>query len=261
MLRVLATLRNHRNVLGNFIARDLKVKYRGTLFGYLWSLLEPLSLVGIYYFVFEVVVNRNIPHYPLIVILGVLPYNFMGGIITAGAASLVSNAALVRRVALPREVYVLGAVGSQLIVFFLSMLVVVPFFVIYDVPLNARMPLFLVAAVLMTFFATGIALVAACANVIFRDVGYVLRVGLRLFFYGSPVIYSVSIMAEKPDLLWYYLWNPVAVYLTMARSSLLGDPFLVPAPQLISAVVVAFASATFGAFTFRQWEKRAVKFL
>lgn len=261
MLRVLTTVRRHRNVLGNFIARDLKVKYRGTVFGYLWSLLEPLSLVLIYYFVFEVVVNRNIPHYPLIVILGVLPYNFMSGVVNAGAASLVSNAPLVRRVALPREVYVLAAVGSQLIVFFLSMLVVIPFFVIYDVPLNARMPLFLVAAVLMTLFATGIALVAACANVIFRDVGYVLRVVLRLFFYGSPVIYSVSIVAENPTLLEYYLWNPVAVYLSLARTSLLGDPFIVPMPQLASAVVVAFATATIGALAFRHWEKRAVKFL
>jgi ABC-2 type transport system permease protein len=261
MIGSLVAIGQHKNVLYNFIARDLKVKYRGTFFGYLWSLLEPLSLVVIYYFVLEIVVSRDIPHYPLVVILGVLPYNYVSGVINAGAGALTSNASLVRRVALPREIYVYASVASQAIVFVLSMLIVIPFLAVFQVTPGATLPLFVVSSILMTLFATGIALVAACANVILKDVGYVLRVLLRIFFYGSPVIYPVSMLHGKPEILAWYLWNPMAVYLSLVRSAILDQPIDLPAPQLVSSVIAALASFASGLWIFGRWEKTAVKFL
>ena len=127
------TVVRHHHVLVNFVLRDLKVKYRGTVLGYLWSLLEPLSLVLIYWFVFVVIARRGGPDYPLVVILGVLPFQFFNTVVASGAASLTANASLIRRVWLPRELFVIGTALSSLVVLGLSLLVCVPFLLLYQV--------------------------------------------------------------------------------------------------------------------------------
>jgi ABC-type polysaccharide/polyol phosphate export permease len=249
----------HKYVLANFVARDLKVKYRGTIFGYLWSLLEPLSLVGIYYFVFVVIARRGDHDYPLMVILGVLPYNYLSGVIQGGSIALTSNAPLIRRVYIPREIFVLAQVGSSLIVYALSMLVLVPFLFAYQVTPGWRLLYLPLAVALLTAFSTGVALVTACANAIFRDVAYVLRVVLRLLFYTAPIIYSVEMVPEALRRL--YLLNPVAVYVSLARNAVLDRPLPFGLLESLSATAVALVTLLVGALIFSRWEKKAVKYL
>ena len=88
MIRLFNVIQRHRYVLSNFVARDLTIKYRGTVAGYLWSLLEPLSLVAVYYFVFSVIAKRGEVDYPLIVILGLLPWNYFNGLIMSSAMAV-----------------------------------------------------------------------------------------------------------------------------------------------------------------------------
>ncbi len=256
MLRV---IQENQYVLENFIKRDLKVKYRGTLLGYLWSLLEPLSLVGIYYFLFDVIARVDEPGYALIVILGVLPYNLFGAIVQAGAVALTANASLIRRVYIPREVFVYAHVGSNCVVFALSMFAVVPFLFLYEVVPGWRLVFFALAAVLIVLFATGIAFFVACVNALYRDVGYVIRVTLRLLFYGSPLIYPISRVPE--EYLGIYLLNPLSVYLSLGRSAFMNQPFPFDELYLIYGIVVAIATFFGGALYFRKYEKKAVKFL
>lgn len=259
LLHLIKTARERKYVLWNFIARDLKVKYRGTVFGYFWSLLEPLSLVGIYYFVFVVIAKRGGPEYPVIVILGVLPYNFMSSVIQSGAGTLVGNAALIRRVYIPREVFVLASLGSNLVVFLLSMLVVIPFLVIYDIAPGWNIALFVPAVVLLALFSLGVALICACANVLYRDVGYVLRVVLRILFYVSPVIYTIEMVPEK--LRGFYLANPVSIYISMARNAMLGEPLAFGAEHALAGTALALLSFWLGSALFQRWEQKAVRFL
>lgn len=249
----------HHHVLTNFVLRDLKVKYRGTVFGYLWSLLEPLSLVGIYWFVFVVIARRGGPDYPLVVILGVLPYQFFNMVVSAGSTALSSNASLIRRVYLPRELFVVASMISNLVVLGLSLLVCVPFLVAYQVPLGSRLLILPVALIALTSFATGIALVLACAHALYRDVGYVLRVVLRLLFYGSPVIYAVDMVPER--LRDVYLLNPVAVYLSAVRSAVMNQALPFGVLHGLIAIVAAGLSLYLGAAFFQRYERQAVKFL
>jgi len=256
---LLHTLRNQRHVLGNFVARDLKVKYRGTVLGYLWSLLEPMSLVLVYYFVFEVIARRGGPGYPLVVILGVLPYNLMASIIQSGAGALTTNAALIRRVYLPREVLVIAAVASHLVVFALSIAVVVPFLIYYQVVPGWRLIFLPFATALIALFGTGIGFVVACANALFRDIDYVIRVAMRLFFYGSPTIYTISMVPE--DMRSFYLLNPVAVYLSLLRSGTMNRPLDVEPIYVAGATVAAIVVFWMGLTLFYRWQAKAVKYL
>lgn len=256
-------LKEHRFVLANFVARDLKVKYRDTVFGYLWSLLEPLSLVLVYYFVFAVIARRGGEGYPLIVALGVFSYNFMAAIVQGGAAALVGNRALIRRVYLPREIFVFSQVGSNVVVFLLNLVAVVPFMIYYEVVPGWRLVYLPIAVGLMMIFATGLALVVACANAVYRDVGYVIRVAVRLFFYGTPTIYPLSMVQDAvPELVYeVYLLNPVTVYIALTRNSVMNQPLPFELRHAVVAGVVAVLSLVLGTLLFTRWEKKAVKYL
>ena len=256
-------LSEHRFVLQNFIARDLKVKYRGTLFGYLWSLLEPLSLVLVYYFVFAVIAKRGGEGYPLIVALGVFSYNFMSLIVQQGSTALLANASLIRRVYLPREIFVSAHIGSNLVVFGLNLLAVIPFMIYYEVVPGWRLILLPVATLLMVAFASGLALVAACANAVYRDVGYVIKVGLRLFFYGTPTVYPLELVkAAVPEAAYeLYLLNPVTVYISLARNAVMNQPLPFEPRHVAVAAFAAILSLVIGGAVFTRWEKQAVKYL
>jgi ABC-2 type transport system permease protein len=259
VLALLAHIRRYRHVLRNFVVRDLKVKYRGTVFGYLWTLLEPLSLVAVYWFVFVVIAERGGPDYPLVVILGVLPFQFLSAVISGGTGILVGNAALIRRVYLPRELFVVALVLSNLVTLALSLLVTVPFLIAYDVSPGWRLAYLPVALGLLAALALGVSLVLACVHAMYRDVAYVVKVVLRLAFYGSPVIYSVGMVPEHIRGL--YLLNPVAVYLEMARSAVMNTPFLFDGGHAALAAVIALSALALGARLFRRLENKAVKFL
>ncbi len=259
MRTLLNTLRTRHHVLRNFVARDLKVKYRGTILGYLWSLLEPLSLVLVYYFVFEVIAQRGGAGYPLTVILGVLPYNLMGAIIQGGAGALTTNAPLIRRVYLPREVFVLSTVASNLVIFGLSMVSVIPFMLYYQVLPGWRLVYLPLATLMLAMFATGIAFVVACANAQFRDINYVIRVLLRLAFYGSPTIYTVAMVPERIRSV--FLLNPVATCVSMIRNGVLNTALPFDASYMALAAGISLATLLGGFAVFERWQAKAVKFL
>ncbi|MCK6548716.1 ABC transporter permease [Myxococcota bacterium] len=259
MLHILQSSLKYRYVLRNFVARDLKLKYRGSIAGYLWTLIEPMALVATYWFVFVVIAERGDHTYPLVVLLGVLPYNFFSAIVTQSSSSLVANASLIRRVYMPRELFIISLLGSNLVMFLLSLLVVIPFLVVYGITPGAGLLLLPPAIVLLTMFATGIGLVVSCLNVLYRDVSYVMNMVLRITFYGSPVIYAIDMVPER--LQGVYFANPLAVYLTLVRTSVLGQPLAIGLGHVGAAVAIALLTFVGGALFFRRWEKKVVKFL
>ncbi len=250
-------------MLQNFITRDLKVKYRGTLFGYLWSLLEPLSLVLVYYFVFAVIAKRGGEGYPLIVALGVFAYSFMSAVVQAGAVALVSNAALIRRVYMPREIFVVSQVGSNLVVFLLNLVAVIPFMIYYEVVPGWRLVFLPLVVLMMVVFSTGLALMAACANTIYRDVGYVIRVIVRLMFYGTPTIYPLAMVQKSISgpLYELYMLNPVTIYIAIVRNSVMNQPIPMELRHGVVAGIIALATLLLGGMLFTRWENNAVKYL
>ena len=259
MLRLFNHGATHRYVISNFVTRDLKVKYRGTLFGYLWSLLEPMSLVAIYYFVFVVIARRGEEDYALLVILGVLPWTFFSSVVMGGANALRTNAGLIRKVRLPREVYVIAGAASAAAILMLSMLSVIPFLLVFRVAPGLSLLLWPVAIVLIAMMAIGVGLIAACANVIYRDVAYLITVVLRIGFYFSAVIYPVTMVPETFRHI--FLFNPMALCLSMARSAVMNSPPPYALEHVASAVLVAFVLLGFGTKFFSRWENKAVKFL
>lgn len=253
-------LRDHHYVLQNFISRDLKVKYRGTVLGYFWSLLEPMAMVLVYFFLFSVVMRHGGPHYPLELVLGLLPFTLMSNIIKGGANALVANAALILRVSLPREIYLFAHAGSQIVVFLLSLVSALPFLIYYQVmPSLQALWMLPLVTLLMALFSLALAMVLACLNTIYRDVNYVLQVVLRILFYFTPVLYQVTAVPEK--LRGLYLLNPLSVFISAVRSAVLGTPLGFSSAYLWGAALVSILGFSLSLRLFSLLEAKAVKFL
>ena len=259
MLRLLKITQKHRYVLTNFVSRDLKIKYRGTVAGYLWSLLEPLSLVAVYYFIFGVIAKRGEADFPLLVILGLLPWNYFNGVIMSSSTALRSNAGLVLRVHLPRETYILANAATALVVMGLSLLVIIPFMFIWDVVPGWKLILFPISIVILSGFALGLGMVVACANVIYRDLGYLISVIFRFLFYFSATIYPVSMVPKEFQ--YYFLFNPIALCLSMGRNGVMNREMPFEPIHVVSACVLSLLIFALGNWTFPKLESKAVKYL
>lgn len=207
-----------RRVLQLLVARDLKVRYASSLLGYLWSVLEPLLMSLIYWFVFTQVFHRSVGEDPYIVFLlaGLLPWTWFTSGLTEGAKVLRSEAKLVRSTNLPREVWILRVVCSKAVEFVLSLPVLALFAVCYGAPVNWRIVLLLPAAVMLALLLVGLGLLLSPLVVLYNDLERVIRLVLRLGFYMSPVVFTVQDV--PPAFALGFAANPLAGIFELMRA-------------------------------------------
>ena len=120
-------IRKHHYLISNFIQRDLRLKYRNSLLGYFWSLLEPLMLSGVYFVLFVIIKGSPEPNYPLWVIVGVITWGYFSQSLNGSITSLTHNSELIKQVYFPREIFAITKVGSNLVIAILGLFVAVPF--------------------------------------------------------------------------------------------------------------------------------------
>ena len=161
-----------RGILWLLIVRDLKVRYAGSVLGYLWTILDPLMMTGVYWFIFSVVfTGRRIGEdpYVLFIVMGLLSWQWFSATVTGCSTALGAEARLVRSTALPREIWVLKVVGSKGAEFLFSLPIVALFMVLYHRPPSWQIVLVPIAIVLQAILLTGIGLALAPATVLVRD--------------------------------------------------------------------------------------------
>lgn len=188
-----------RSVLRLLIGRDLKLKYERSALGYIWTVLEPLLMATIYYFVFSRIGRIRIDDYPLFIIAAYIPWMWFQGAIRASTSALNASAKLVRTSNLPREIWVLRVIGAKLSEYVLALPVVVLFAVLST---NHKAPsLYLLALplaiVIQTMMLTGIGLLLASVTVVASDIQRLIRVLMRLAFYLSPIVYDSAEISRR----------------------------------------------------------------
>lgn len=247
-------------MLGTLLRRELRVKYKGSGLGILWSYLHPLIMMGVYTLVFSVLWRVvTIPNYPLFVLTGLAVWTFFQASIQAGTGSLHANANLIKKVWFPREVIPVAVVLSHAVSVGVMLIVLVPINLVV-VPEARRtillaVPMF--AALLL--LALGFAWMLATANVFFRDVEHFVGILFLPWFFLTPVLYGLEQLpgaADHPwviDLLRY--GNPVTPYVEGIRGATLQG--VVPGPALLAYVFIAGpALAAVGLWLFQRHEER-----
>lgn len=262
----LGVLWGNRRVLSLLVGRDLKVKYADSALGYFWSILEPLLMAGIFWFVFTVVMPRQVGAEPYIVFLlcGMLPWQWAAGVLRASMKAFNKDSKLVRSTNLPREIWVLRAVFSRFSEFVLSLPVLALFAVITAARPSWHLLLFPVAMLIQAVLLTGLALALAPLAVLYSDVERLVRLVLRLMFYLSPVIYGVHDVRQRLDgslgsvVADLYVLNPFAGILDLYRTAFFAE-YWSGWPALAVSVVAALVVLVVGAVVFRRFEGAVLK--
>lgn len=212
----------YRPLLISLVRKELSVKYKNSVLGFLWSLLNPALTLLIYYFVFQKVMKNGIPQFAIYLLCGLVVWNFFSGALMGATTSVVSNSSIVKKVAFPREVLPLSSVGSALVFFFLQGIVLAIALVLAgDVPVLAYLPLLFVAIVAVILMASALSIFLSAVNVYYRDTQHLLEILLMAWFWATPVVYPYQLIAAPlahRHLLWLYFLNPMtSIVVTFQR--------------------------------------------
>jgi ABC-type polysaccharide/polyol phosphate export permease len=234
-------------------SRDLQIGYKGSVFGLLWSLMHPLVLAAVYLVAFRYVIRIPIPNYALFLLAGLLPWIFVASSLGMATTSIVDQGQLIKKLSFPREVLPIATVGSQFVHFAIGYLVVVPPLAAYSVGLGPAILLVPVLMVLLALFTCGLALATAAAQVYLRDTRHLLDVALQVWFWLTPVVYSLDLVPARYRPL--FMLNPLASFLTAFRDVTLNRAFP-PVGEAILLCVLAPAVFLAGYAVFLRGQRR-----
>jgi lipopolysaccharide transport system permease protein len=189
----LANLLRYRGLISSLVARELKARYRGSVFGFLWSFINPLLLLLIYSFVFTTVIPNQVPGvqpYALFMFCGILPWTWFATSLSDAAGSLIAGGNLIKKVLFPAEVLPIVNVLANMVHFFLGLVILVGFLIFYRHALDPWDLVWFPIAVLVQFvFTCALGLLLAALTVHFRDIRDILANLLTLWFFATPIIY------------------------------------------------------------------------
>lgn len=213
----IADIWNRRELLVLLTKRELTARYKDSSLGIVWSLFRPLAQLLIYYFAIGIILSaaRSVPDFAIFVFVGLTTWSLFSEIINATTTSIVSNAGIVKKVYLPREVFPLSAVGGALFSFAVQLLIlIVATIVVGAPPLTPSLALAPLAFLVIVVFATAVGLLLAALNVFYRDIQHIIEVVLIVMFWASPIVYSFTYVHNAVGGTWLeglYLSNPVTL--------------------------------------------------
>ncbi len=223
----------NRAILREMVVTDFKVRYQGSVLGYLWSLLKPLFLFAILYIVFTYIIplGKDVPHYSVYLLTGIVLWNFFTESTMNGASSIVARGDLIRKVSIPRYLVVVASSLSALINLGLSLIVVVIFALLNGVMPSIEWLLLLPIVAELFIFSLGTSFLLSALYVKFRDITYIWEIFLQAGFYATPIIYPL--VPRVPEMLhkWFFI-NPMAQIIQDARAAIV----VTNQPTLWSAV-------------------------
>jgi lipopolysaccharide transport system permease protein len=220
MFASLAELVQYRELIRNLVSRDLKVRYRNSALGFIWCLLNPLLMMGVFTVVFTILMrNGSIPKYPVYILTGLLAWNFHATAMAGAVTSIIGNSSLVMKVYFPREVLPISAVLSNAVNFVLALSVLFAMIVAFQVPVSLTLLLLPLILIIQITFSTGLALIVSALTVSFRDVEVITETILLAWFFLTPVFYRPEDLF--PDYVrLMYIVNPMASIVSAYRDIL-----------------------------------------
>lgn len=243
---ILRELWGSRGILWVLIKRDLKVRYADSALGYVWSVLEPLLMSAIYWFVFVLIFQRKMGGDPYIIFLlaGMLPWMWFTSGLTEGSKALRSQRKLIASTALPRQIWVLRAVCGKGMEFVFSIPVFVAFLIFYTPEFNGTVPLVLVGMLIQFVLLLGLGLLLSPVMMLYRDIEPLVRIANRALFYASPIIYGINTvfsvgLPHFVEVL--YQFNPITGIMEAYRSGFFVEPTrydLIGLSAVISVIVL-----------------------
>ena len=259
MIANIRKLFSYRELIVSLTKKELKVKYRGSVLGFFWSLLNPILTMLVYSFVFSIVLQVGTPQFAIFLICALLPFNFLSNSVNNGASSIIANSNLVNKIYFPREIIPLSIILANLFNFLLEL---VALFIVMGI-MGYRFYIYLyllpVVIFIQFFLVVGMTLLVSALNVFFRDLQHLITIIMMVWFFGTPIIYPLSMVPEKYQFI--IKINPMTIYTAYYRNIFYyikypegaGFP---SALETLTAVGITLLIFFIGYFIFKKLEPR-----
>jgi len=233
-------LDRYRDLLRTWTAREIKIRYKQSLLGGLWAILQPLSVAIIFSIIFSFFIKvptDGVPHL-IFYYAALFPWTLFATAVTTGSNSLVANLNLVTKIYFPREILPLSGVMAALFDFTIAFFVYIGLAFLYKVSVGPSILLLFFLIAIQLLFTISVVLVLAALNVFYRDIRFVVPLGLQIYMYSTPLIYPVSTIPEK--IRSFYMLNPMASLIHSYRAILVYGQWPEPI-YLVSAFLISVA--------------------
>lgn len=253
MIKNIRELINYRELLMAFTVREIKVRYKETILGSFWAIIQPLSLMIVFTLIFSFflkIETDGVP-YPLFSYSALLPWTFFTTSLSFGSIGLVNNSSLITKVYFPRETIPLSSIGAAFLDFLIASFVFAILIFYYKVPITFNLLFLIPIVAALIIFTSAVVLFTSALIVIWRDVKFVVPLVTQLWIFATPVIYPVSKVPEKFRVL--YTLDPIVPILNSFRSTVLGGrPSLL---DLSTAIIMSCALFVIAYWFFKSKEK------
>jgi len=239
------------------VGREVKSRYKQSILGYFWVILNPLAQMLVMSFAFSIILRiptnaaSNIP-YSIFLFVALLPWNLFANSLSSSAASLVGSASIITKVYFPRTILVLSTIIAKIIDFLFALIILIIYMIIYQIPINLNILWVIPIFFIQQIFTLGLSLFFAASNLLYRDIQYLLTLIITLWLYLTPVIYPADIVPDKFKI--FFQLNPMAVIINAYRQTVLGGG----SPNLLSlsiALTVSILTLYAGFSYFKSREK------
>lgn len=258
-LRRLGGFYQYRFLMQQLVSKDVKLKYRRSFLGYVWSILNPLMIMVIMVVVFSSMFRSDIQNFPVYLIIGQTLFNFMTESTTNAIFSITGNAALLKKTYVPKYVFTVSKVTSSFVNMIFAMGALVIVFIVCRVTPNVYYLLIPVVLVQEYVFCLGLGMLLAQGCVFFRDIQHIYGAVTTAWMYLTPMFYPVTLLPEKLQFLVVHL-NPMYFYITQFRQIVLEcrmpDPYLI-----VAGMVTAFAALVIGTWAFLKTQDKFILYI
>lgn len=243
----------YRSLITNLVAKDLKVRYKSSVLGFFWSLLNPLLMMLVFTFVFtQLLSDIEIDHFPVFVLIGLLSWNWTATSVGEGTTALIDNAALINKVYFPRMLLPISVVASNMANYVLAFPVIFMAMLVTRMEFTPWLVYLPVIVLVQATFLTGLVLILSAIHVYFRDTTVLVGVGLTAWFFMTPIFYRVEDV--RPDLVqWWYWLNPMASIIAELHTILyhggVPDPLFMARTFMTGLVLLVIGFLLFGRVT------------
>jgi ABC-2 type transport system permease protein len=201
----------YRELVSNLTRVNLVIKYRGSVLGFFWSLLNPIMMLVIFSIAFKYIMRINLENYALFLIVGLIPWNFFSTIAIGSTTSVIGNAGLLKKVSFPREVFPISTTLFGFIQFLLALIAIGPFMFFLKEEFSWVNLLYLVVVFPLFFFTLGVSFALSALTVLYRDIKHFTEVGVLALFWVTPIVYYFDLIPEEHR--WLFLLNPCTLFM------------------------------------------------
>lgn len=250
-MSIFSIFSQYRELLSELTMREIKQRYKQSVLGYAWVILNPFFTMLVMAFVFSIIMripDLGVP-YPIYLYAGLLPWTLFSNSLTSASNSLVSNAGLLTKIYFPREIFVLSTILAKIVDFALACSIFIVFMIYYQIPINWNVLWFIPIFLIQQLFTYALSLFLAAANLFYRDIQYLLSLILLIWMYLTPVIYATEFFPAKYQII--FKLNPMAVIINAYRQVILAQG----APNLQSLGIALALSLILLAITYKFFKK------